>query len=62
MTAELVKKGQSPEKTRKVFRDLLSNGIAPMPMMMHHDDQPLLSQRGLAGLLNQIRYLKRAAR
>jgi radical SAM superfamily enzyme YgiQ (UPF0313 family) len=60
MTAELVKKGQSPEKTRKVFRNLLANGIAPMPMMMHHDDQPLLSQRGLAGLLNQIRYLKRA--
>ncbi len=53
-------KGQSPEKTRKVFRDLLANGIAPMPMMMHHDDQPLLSKRGLAGLLNQIRYLKRA--
>jgi hypothetical protein len=29
-------------------------------MLMHHDDQPLVSQRGLAGLLNQIRYLKRA--
>ena len=62
MTAELVKKGQSPEKTRKVFRDLLSNGIAPMPMMMHHDDQPLVSPKGLAGLLNQIRYLKRPGR
>ena len=60
MTAELVKKGQSPEKTRKVFRNLLAHGIAPMPMMMHHDDQPLVSPKGLAGLLNQIRYLKRA--
>lgn len=59
MTAELVKKGQSPEKTRKVFRNLLDHGIAPMPMMMHHDDQPLVSRRGLAGLLNQIQYLKR---
>ena len=60
MTAELVKKGQSPEKTRRVFRNLLSHGIAPMPMMMHHDAQPLFSRRGLYGLLNQIRYLKRA--
>ncbi|MGC8638621.1 MAG: B12-binding domain-containing radical SAM protein [Isosphaeraceae bacterium] len=60
ITGELVKKGQSPEKTQRVFRNLLSNGIAPMPMMMHHDAQPLWSLRGLYGLLNQIRYLKRA--
>ena len=60
MTAELVNKGQSPDKTRRVFRELLSQGIAPMPMMMHHDAQPLVSRHGLAGLLNQIRYLKRA--
>ena len=45
-----------------MFRYLLSNGIAPMPMMMHHDDQPLLSPRGLAGLLDRIHYLMRSAR
>lgn len=60
MTAELVKKGQTPEKTKEVFRLLLDNGIAPMPMMMHHDGQPLWSRQGLYGLLNQVRYLKRA--
>ena len=43
MTAELVKKGQSPEKTARIFRELLAHGIAPMPMMMHHDGQPLLA-------------------
>jgi hypothetical protein len=60
MTAELVKKGQDPEKTKRVFRALLDHGIAPMPMMMHHDGQPLWSRKGLYGLLNQVRFLKRA--
>jgi radical SAM superfamily enzyme YgiQ (UPF0313 family) len=60
MTGELVKKGQSPEKTQEVFREMLRHGIAPMPMMMHHDDQPLWSRRGLDGLLNQVRFLRKA--
>lgn len=59
MTAELVKKGQSPEKTRSVFGEMRRLGIAPMPMMMHHDGQPLWSWRNLYGLLNQVRFLRR---
>ena len=59
LTAELVKKGQTPEKTKAVFKLLLKQGIAPMPMMMHHDGQPLWSWRGLYGLLNQVRFLRR---
>jgi len=60
MTAELVKKGQSPEKTRKLFEILNGYGICPMPMMMHHDGQPLASRGNLYGLLNQVRYLRKA--
>ena len=60
MTAELVKKGQSPEKTSVLFKLLTKLGIAPMPMMMHHDGQPLWTWRGLYGLLNQVRFLRRA--
>lgn len=58
LTAELVKKGQSPEKTRIVFQALLKHGIAPMPMIIHYDGQPLWNSRGLAGLLNQVRFLR----
>jgi hypothetical protein len=60
MTAELVKKGQSPEKTRKLFEILNRMGICPMPMMMHHDGQPLWSRATLYGLLNQVNYLRKA--
>ncbi len=60
MTAELIKKGQSPEKTEKLFHEMLSHGIGPMPMMMHHDGQPLYSRGNLYGLLNQARFLRRA--
>jgi radical SAM superfamily enzyme YgiQ (UPF0313 family) len=60
MTAELVKKGQSPEKTRILFEILNRIGICPMPMMMHHDGQPLTSRGNLYGLLNQVNYLRRA--
>ena len=60
LTAGLVKKGQSAEKTKTIFKLLLKQGIAPMPMMMHHDDQPLWSWRGLSGLINQVRFLRRA--
>jgi radical SAM superfamily enzyme YgiQ (UPF0313 family) len=59
MTAELVKKGQSPEKTKQVFELLSGMGIAPMPMMMHHDGQPLYSRGQLYGLLNQVNFLRR---
>ena len=61
MTATLIKKGQSVDKTTLAFQLLRKIGIHPMPMMMHSDDQPLLS-RGPEprGLLNQVRLLRRA--
>ncbi len=58
MTAHLVKKGQTPEKTESVFKLLNDLGIAAHPMMMHHDGQPLWTRQGLYGLLNQVRYLR----
>lgn len=60
MTAELVKKGQSPEKTRNLFREMIQHGIGPMPMMMHHDGQPLYCRGNLYGLLNQVRFLRKS--
>ena len=60
MTATLVKKGQSVDKTSEAFRALRENGICPMPMMMHHDSQPLYSPGTNYGLLNQIRILRKA--
>jgi radical SAM superfamily enzyme YgiQ (UPF0313 family) len=60
MTAELVRKGQSPEKTRTLFVLMNKLGICPMSMMMHHDGQPLASRGNLYGLLNQVNYLRRA--
>jgi radical SAM superfamily enzyme YgiQ (UPF0313 family) len=60
MTAELVKKGQSPEKTKKLFELLNGHGICPMSMMMHHDGQPLASRGNLYGLINQVNFLRRA--
>jgi radical SAM superfamily enzyme YgiQ (UPF0313 family) len=60
MTAELVKKGQSPEKTKKLFEILNKMGICPMPMMMHHDGQPLASRGNLYGLVNQVKFLRKA--
>jgi radical SAM superfamily enzyme YgiQ (UPF0313 family) len=60
MTAELVKKGQTPEKTQKLFQIMNKVGIAPMSMMMHHDGQPLASRGNLYGLLNQVRFLHKS--
>ena len=37
LTGGLVKKGQTVERTKTLFKLLLKQGIAPMPMMMHHD-------------------------
>ena len=42
LTGGLVKKGQTVEKTKTLFKLLVKQGIAPMPMMMHHDGQPLV--------------------
>jgi hypothetical protein len=61
MTATLVRKGQSVDKTTEAFRLLQRNGISPMPMMMHHDTQPLLTRGPKPyGLLNQARRLRQA--
>ena len=60
LTGGLVKKGQSADKTKTVFKALLKLGIAPMPMMIHHDGQPLWSWKSLYGLLNQVKFLRRA--
>ncbi len=35
-------------------------GICPMPMMMHHDAQPLYTRKSNHGLLNQIEQLRKA--
>ncbi len=61
MTATLVNKGQSVDKTTESFHLMRDAGICPMPMMMHHDTQPLVSRRGSNyGLLNQIKLLRKA--
>jgi hypothetical protein len=58
ITAALVNKGQTPNKTVELFSLLRGLGIEPMTMMIHSDAQPLRSRRGdLSGLLNQARYL-----
>ncbi len=61
MTATLVKKGQSVNKTTESFELMRKHGICPMPMMMHHDEQPLISRGEQPyGLLNQIRLLRKS--
>ncbi len=60
MTANFINKGQSVDKTTEAFHLLRDRGINPMPMMMHHDTQPLFSTKGHYGLLNQARLLRRA--
>ena len=60
LTATLVKKGQSVSFTTEAFRSLRDAGICPMPMMMHHDAQPLYSRKSAYGLLNQVQILRRA--
>jgi len=60
MTATLIKKGQSVDKTTEVFHLLRDRGICGMPMMIHHDTQPLYTRGNSYGLLNQARLLKKA--
>ena len=61
MTATLVNKGQTTSKTIEALKLLQKHGIAPMPMMMHHDEQPLVSRSEKPyGLINQIRLLRKA--
>ncbi len=60
MTATLIKKGQTAEKTTEAFRVLRKRGISPMSMLMHHDSQPLYTPGRPYGLLNQVRLLRKA--
>ena len=60
LTGTLVKKGQSESKTLESFRLLREAGIYPIPMMMHHDSQPLISWRNNYGIINQLHTLRKA--
>ncbi|HMC11055.1 MAG TPA: radical SAM protein, partial [Pirellulaceae bacterium] len=60
LTGTLVKKGQSESKTIESFRLLRESGIAPIPMMMHSDPQPLFTWKNNYGLLNQLKTLRKA--
>lgn len=59
LTGTMVKKGQAGTKTAEVFAAMNNEGLCPMPMMMHHDGQPLHTPGKLYGLLNQVRYLRK---
>ncbi len=59
ITATFVKKGQNVGKTQEAFELLRKNGIAPMPMMMHHDTQPLYTRGKAYGLINQVKLLRK---
>jgi radical SAM superfamily enzyme YgiQ (UPF0313 family) len=60
LTGTLVKKGQSKGKTLEAFRLLRESGIHPIPMMMHHDAQPLVTFRNNYGIVNQLRTLRQS--
>ena len=60
MTGTLVRKGQTPDKTREALGLLRERGILPMPMLMHHDAQPLYTPGRPEGLLNQVHLLRKA--
>ncbi|MGB2820135.1 MAG: radical SAM protein [Phycisphaerae bacterium] len=60
MTAAFIRKGQSVDRTTEAFRLLTDRGILPVPMLMHHDGQPLYSPGSAYGLLNQVRLLRKA--
>jgi radical SAM superfamily enzyme YgiQ (UPF0313 family) len=60
LTGTLVKKGQSESKTLEAFRLLRDQGILPVPMMMHHDSQPLVTLKNNYGIVNQLRTLRKA--
>lgn len=59
LTGTVVKKGQAGNKTEEVFQEMNNWGLCPMPMMMHHDGQPLRTPGELYGLMNQVKYLRK---
>ncbi|MFP3937705.1 MAG: B12-binding domain-containing radical SAM protein [Phycisphaerae bacterium] len=60
MSGKLVRKGQDADKSLEALELLRSNGIFPVPMMMHHDSQPLRTRKDDGGLLNQVGLLRKA--
>jgi radical SAM superfamily enzyme YgiQ (UPF0313 family) len=60
LTAELINKGQKPEKTTELFGLMHQNRICPMAMMMFHAGQPFHTPGSLYGLTNQMDFLRRA--
>lgn len=60
LTAELINKGQKPEVTVELFKELHRHKILPMAMMMFHDGQPYYTPHSLYGLANQVDFLRRA--
>jgi hypothetical protein len=52
--------GPEPGEDQELFECSTSIGICPMPMMMHHDGQPLTSRGNLYGLLNQVNFLRKS--
>ena len=59
ITAKFVKKSQDKDKTLLAFDILRENGILPMPMMMHHDEQPLITFKSNYGIINQMSILRK---
>lgn len=59
LSGSLVRKGQTGNNTIEAFRLLRANGIYPIPMLMHHDSQPLISWKSNRGLINQLGILRR---
>jgi radical SAM superfamily enzyme YgiQ (UPF0313 family) len=58
LSATLVNKGQTAEKTTVLFREMTRHRIMPAVMMMYYDGQPLRTGgNNLYGLLNQARFL-----
>jgi radical SAM superfamily enzyme YgiQ (UPF0313 family) len=60
LTAELINKGQKPEVTIQLFKLMDRYKICPMAMMMYHDAQPYRSPGSLAGITDQVRFLRKA--
>lgn len=60
MSGALVNKGQKVDRTTEAFQLLRENGIFPIPMLMHHDAQPLFTWGSGRGLLNQVGGLRKA--
>jgi hypothetical protein len=60
ISGNLVNKGQAADRTIEAFDLLRAAGIYPIPMLMHHDSQPLFTLKSNRGLLNQLRLLRKA--